>query len=215
MAKFSLKFWTIAAGLHWPEDCLRILYRRALNPEIQDELMSWGSTLDLLLTSFEDFIGLSVTIDNSIRERRRCRTRAPALTVPVLEERPEPRQLGRSPLMSTERTRRLSQGLCLYCGEIGRTLHTCKVHLSRPEPPTKVGKSIFLGLSQPQLTFLIELSCMGRSVSARALIDSGAAGNFMGQMLAQHLQVPIRALSTPISVLGVFEEGESLIEQTR
>ncbi|XP_048846074.1 lysophosphatidic acid receptor 5-like [Brienomyrus brachyistius] len=59
VAEFTLEFRTIAAGLRWPEDCRHIIYHRALNLEVQDELTSCGST-----PPFEEFIGLSVMLDN-------------------------------------------------------------------------------------------------------------------------------------------------------
>nr|XP_023669304.1 uncharacterized protein LOC111844764 [Paramormyrops kingsleyae] len=56
LAEFALEFRTISAGLRRPEEVLRILYRRTLNPEIQDELMSRGATL-----CFEDYIRFSLS----------------------------------------------------------------------------------------------------------------------------------------------------------
>lgn len=50
----------------------------------------------------------------------------------------------------------------------------------------------------------------GNQCIVRALIDSGAAGNFLDANLARQLHTPLRRLAYPITVLGVT--GERMVE---
>uniref|UniRef100_A0A3B3SA72 CCHC-type domain-containing protein n=1 Tax=Paramormyrops kingsleyae TaxID=1676925 RepID=A0A3B3SA72_9TELE len=198
VAEFALEFQTIAAVFRWPDEVLRILYRRALNPEVQDELTSRGATL-----SFEEYIGLSVTIDNSVRERRRRRPcLATVPTPPAVAEGPsEPMQLGHAPLSIAERRRRVNEGLCMYCGEAGHVLRTCPIRPSHPGARMKVGLTPYVGSSLVQVPIVVT-GC-GAKHHACALVDFGAAGNFMDLRLARRLGFPLLVFSNPVSVLGV------------
>lgn len=112
-------------------------------------------------------------------------------------------QLERSPLTPTEQRCRTIQGLCCTAASLDTP---CPIHPSRSKPSTKVGHSIFLGISQAQLTVPVEVTFTGESQSTRALIDSGATGNFMDLALARKLQLPLHLLTNPIAILGVSGE---------
>uniref|UniRef100_A0A3B3SGE7 ribonuclease H n=1 Tax=Paramormyrops kingsleyae TaxID=1676925 RepID=A0A3B3SGE7_9TELE len=175
VAEFALDFCAVAAGLRWPEEVLRILYHRTINQEVQHELMVCGAKI-----SFEDFIRLSVTIDNSIR--RHLQPAAPVQSTSV-EEPTEPMQLGRAPLKKA-----------------GHVLCTCPIRPTRLAPHAKVGISAFLEVSLVPITVPVLINSLQGGHHAKALVDSGAVGNFS---LALESSIPLQVLSNPVTVLGV------------
>ncbi len=83
-AEFALAFRTLAAQTEWPDDPLKLHFRRGLSSELQTELAcrDEGKTLDQL-------IDLAIRIDNMIRSRRPSRGstfRSPS--PPVVSKRP-------------------------------------------------------------------------------------------------------------------------------
>uniref|UniRef100_A0A3B3SD02 DUF4939 domain-containing protein n=1 Tax=Paramormyrops kingsleyae TaxID=1676925 RepID=A0A3B3SD02_9TELE len=63
VAEFSLEFRTIATNLHWPDDCLQVLFLRALKPEVQNELLHHGEA-----PSFDELVQQAVRLDNTFRD---------------------------------------------------------------------------------------------------------------------------------------------------
>uniref|UniRef100_A0A3B3SBH5 Gypsy retrotransposon integrase-like protein 1 n=1 Tax=Paramormyrops kingsleyae TaxID=1676925 RepID=A0A3B3SBH5_9TELE len=208
-ADFSLEFRTIAAALRWPDDCLQTIFLRALNPDLQDELTSRGE-----VSSFDELVRQAVRLDNTVRDRRRRRSQTDhmrALPAPGSEST-EPMQIGRSPLTTTERRRRTQGGLCLYCGGVGHAVSACPVRPRREEPPLPVGVFSVSLSSLTQLTVPVSVWYNGAHRVVRALLDSGAAGNFMDANLARQLRIPFHQLAFPIKVQGVT--GEHIREGT-
>ncbi len=112
--QFTLAFRTLAAQTGWPDDPLKLHFRRGLNPELQTELAcrDEGKTLDQL-------IDLSICIDNMIRSRRPSRgSTFRSLNPPVVPEQ-EAMQVGHAHISPEDRDRRYRQNLCLYCGQAG------------------------------------------------------------------------------------------------
>uniref|UniRef100_A0A3B3SFD0 DUF4939 domain-containing protein n=1 Tax=Paramormyrops kingsleyae TaxID=1676925 RepID=A0A3B3SFD0_9TELE len=208
-ADFSLEFRTIAAALRWPDDCLQTIFLRALNPDLQDELTSRGE-----VSSFDKLVCQAVRLDNTVRDRRRRRTQTDnlrALPAPGSDST-EPMQIGQSPLTTTERRRRTQGGLCLYCGGVGHAVSACPVRPRREEPPLPVGVLSMPLSSLTQFTVPVSVKYNGAHRVVRALLDSGAAGNFMDANLARQLRIPLSQLAFPIKVQGVT--GEHIREGT-
>uniref|UniRef100_A0A3B3R1X0 ribonuclease H n=1 Tax=Paramormyrops kingsleyae TaxID=1676925 RepID=A0A3B3R1X0_9TELE len=212
-ADFSLEFRTIAANLRWPDDCLQAIFLRALNQDLQDELSHRGEA-----PSFDDLVRQAVRLDSTMRDRRRRRTptahpvETPRGTPHLAIEAPEPMQVGRSPLTPMERRRRLQGGLCLYCGETGHSIAACPIRPLREDTSVPVGVSSLSPALLSQFTVPVVLELGTRRLHVRALIDSGAAGNFIDAGLANRLGVKLQELASPISVHGIT--GERMREGT-
>uniref|UniRef100_A0A3B3RJN6 ribonuclease H n=1 Tax=Paramormyrops kingsleyae TaxID=1676925 RepID=A0A3B3RJN6_9TELE len=205
-ADFSLEFRTLAAGLQWPADCLQVIYRRALRPELRAELACRGVS-----RSFDDYVRLSISLDTIIREQRRAsrHVERSLAALPARSDDSEPMIVGRAPLTTEERERRLRRGLCIYCGETGHILRTCPVRTPRRNTgETQVRSLPIPSITQTQMTVPIELIWGKGRIQQIALVDSGAAGNFIDKDFALTHNLPIEALPQPLCVRGI--DGEPL-----
>ncbi len=124
---YALQFRTLAAASGWDESPLLTTYRQGLEPRLR-----------LQLAAFDDTIGLKRFIQLSIRVASRmhsCLEDQRDLTNPIpFHRRPEnvsppepvqePMLVDNTRLSFTERHRRLSQALCLYCGASGHAIAT-------------------------------------------------------------------------------------------
>lgn len=136
VADFSISFRTLASRSRWNSEAVVDAYLHSLADYIKDELVAHEvpSTLD-------EAIALTTRIDQRIQARRREKGRssqvqssarssgrpAQALRPSASPRRssPEPMELGRASLTPEERHRRLTAGLCLYCGGEGHLVATC------------------------------------------------------------------------------------------
>ncbi len=177
-ADYALSFRTLAAQTTWVEDTLKLLFRRGLNTELQSELAcrDEGRTLS-------QFIELTIHIDNLIRARRTVRS-APR-SPPRSQNAGEPMQLGFTPLTPQERERRMQNQLCLYCGQAGHMRNTCPV---RPSSDRRSVSDITRSISSASSIKLpVELISQNQEIQTTALLDSGAAGNFIdSEFVSQH-----------------------------
>ncbi len=99
---------------------------------------------------------------------------------------PEPMLVDNTRLSLTERHRRLSQGLCLYCGASGHTIATCPVR-----PPRLMVSAITPQVTNMcPLTTVVQLTAHDFSLSVVALIDTGSAANFIAGTLSRQLNLP-------------------------
>ncbi|KAI2651010.1 Retrotransposon-derived protein PEG10 [Labeo rohita] len=169
-ADYALSFRTLAAQSGWDDEPLKLHYRKGLHPDLQVELACRDENLSL-----EEYIDLSIRVDSVMRARKpgRLPTPVPAVT-PASEAAPEPMQLGATKLSLEERERRLRGNLCLYCGLAGHIRANCPTH--PPRQPSSV--SDLKPLTNCCLV-PVKLRCEGRVIETTALIDSGAAGNFI------------------------------------
>ncbi|KAL0147889.1 hypothetical protein M9458_056810 [Cirrhinus mrigala] len=158
-----------------------------LEPSLRLHLSAHDDTIGL-----ERFIQLSIRVANRIRgcmEGISCQNPTLQLRQPELPSPPEPAvepmQIDYSRLSSTERWRRLTQGLCLYCGQNGHLLQTCPV---RP-PRSMVSVVSYSSTNVRPLTTAIQLTTPHHSVTVHALLDSGSAGNFISQDLCNQLRL--------------------------
>lgn len=101
------------------------------------------------------------------------------------EPAPEPMIVDRQWLSSSERQRRLTQGLYLYCGAQGHMILACL--LRPPHPVVSVIQPDIIKMEP--LTTCVMFTASDVSVSVSALIDSGSAGNFISQNLCRQLKL--------------------------
>ncbi|KAI2650029.1 Transposon Tf2-6 polyprotein [Labeo rohita] len=193
-ADYALDFRTLAAQSGWNDGPLKLHYRKGLNADLQVELACRDEGLSL-----NQYIDLSIRIDNVMRTRRPTRP----FTVPQPSPQPatsgpEPMQLGTTRLSVEERERRIRNHLCLYCGEAGHIRATCPTR--PPRPSTSVSSRIPC-LNKCEISAL--LCFEGRSIRTTALIDSGAAGNFIDKDFVKANQLPLLPCVSPVAVAAL------------
>ncbi|KAL0150648.1 hypothetical protein M9458_054065, partial [Cirrhinus mrigala] len=191
-ADYTLTFCTLAAQTGWDPKPLKFIYRCGLNEELQAELACRDEG-----KSLEQFMELAIRLDNLIRSRRGRRfTRLP-LSLPVHQEQ-EPMQIGLTHLTQDERDRRLRNHLCLYCGQPGHLRANCPTRPPRYEPP-------WVSVTPSLETFEINVNLVfdGRDISTTALIDSGAAGNFIDESFAKSCNLPLVACGSRVAMAAL------------
>lgn len=106
-------------------------FTEGLEDEIRDEMYAHD-----LPEHLDELVDLAIRLDNRRDLRRRARA-SPLLPfvnpvsaftgsdTPVPSSAPEPMQLGRYRLSPEEKQKRLSKGLCLYCGRPGHFASSC------------------------------------------------------------------------------------------
>ncbi|KAI2646625.1 Transposon Tf2-6 polyprotein [Labeo rohita] len=193
-ADYALTFRTLAAQTGWSDDPLKLLYRKGLTSELQSELAcrDEGKSLD-------EFIELSIRIDNLARSRRPPRSvTTPHLPTAATSE-PEPMQVGFTHLTAEERERRIRQHLCLYCGQEGHLRAACPI---RPSP-RKTNAVSFKRSNQTAFDIPVTLMFHDRTITAAAMIDSGAAGNFIDIQFANVHNIPLVACGSRVAVAAL------------
>ncbi len=181
-ADYALAFRTLAAQTTWTEDPLKVHFRRGLNHELQAELAcrDEGRTLN-------QFIELTIQIDNLLRARQPT-TR---ITTRALHESHEPMQVDAYHISVEERVHHNVQHLCLFCGEPGHLRNTwVSVTLD--------------SLNQDYcFTVPVTLRTEAETLNIAAMIDSGAAGNFMSVDFAHKNSTPLIRCLSPLAVEAV------------
>ncbi|KAL0180378.1 hypothetical protein M9458_025820, partial [Cirrhinus mrigala] len=194
VADYALTFRTLAAQTCWSDDPLKLLYRKGLTSELQSELAcrDEGKSLD-------EFIELSIRIDNLARSRRPPRSvTTPHLPTTATSE-PEPMQVGFTHLTAEERERRIRQHLCLYCGQEGHLRAACPI---RPSP-RKTNAVSSKRSNQTAFDIPVTLMFHDRTITAAAMIDSGAAGNFIDIQFANFHNIPLVACGSRVAVAAL------------
>ncbi|KAL0196887.1 hypothetical protein M9458_005427, partial [Cirrhinus mrigala] len=193
-AEYALDFRTLAAQSGWNDGPLKLHYRKGLNTDLQVELACRDEGLSL-----NQYIDLSIRIDKVMRSRKPSRSLpATFLPQPSASTNPEPMQLGTTRLTIEERERRLRNNLCLYCGQAGHIRATCPTR--PPRPPTSVSASKTC-LNHCEIP--VTLNSDGISVPTRALIDSGAAGNFIDKDFVHANRLPVLSCAHPVAVAAL------------
>ncbi len=111
----------------------------------------------------------------------------------------EPMQLGYTHLTPEERERQLQHHLCLYCGKAGHLKTSCPV---RPLHPSSRSVSSCLHFSQTISSFRIPITLTSgdKKIFTNALVDSGAAGNFISAEFAQQHNVKLTPCDSRLAV---------------
>ncbi len=110
----------------WNECSLLTTYHQGLYPQLRQHLASYGDSIGL-----ERFIQAAIQVSNRVQQ---CNEEL-LVTLsrqPEQESSPEPMRLGNTRLPFTKRQRRLTQGLCLYCGAAGHAILSCPIRPQRP-----------------------------------------------------------------------------------
>ncbi len=180
-ADYALSFRTLAAQTGWPDDPLKLHYHKGLNKELQSELACRDEG-----KSLEQFIELSIKIDNLLRSRRTNRLPTFPIVTSAANSDIEPMQIGVTRISEEERKRRIRQSLCLYCGLPGHLRASCPTRPSRNPAAVSV-----ISKSATSLEIAVTLEINGRVMEMVALIDSGAAGNFIDVSFAKDNNIPL------------------------
>ncbi|KAI2645073.1 Transposon Tf2-8 polyprotein [Labeo rohita] len=178
--EYTLHFRTLAAASGWNEIALLGAYRQGLNPEIR-----------AAMAIYDDSIGLESFLQRTTRVAQQLAACQPTVTAPqsasvvASSPVPEPMQVDSTRLSRSERNRRISQGLCLYCGQPGHLLRNCPIR-----PPRPVVSTILSDIETAKLTLLsATLHTSNRSLPVSALIDSGSSGNFISTKCLKELHL--------------------------
>ncbi|KAK3541219.1 hypothetical protein QTP86_016809 [Hemibagrus guttatus] len=199
VTEYTIQFRTLAAKSGWNEQALLAAYRQGLSPQVR-----------LHLAAHEDTIGLERLIQLSIRvatrmqscvhrsqdQSRPCNRRDQPEPVSPPEPALEPMQRGTTHLNPAEWQRRLTQSLCLYCGDQGHALPACPICPPRPMVSTVFS---FLPHMKP-LTTHGTLTTACTSVTVVALLDSGSAANFISGTLCRQLGLRTKATATQYQI---------------
>lgn len=146
VADYAIEFRTLAADSGWNDAALLDSFLFGLSDPLKDQLAPLDLPEDL-----DSVIALAIKIDKRLLEREREKRRprgavtppshkrssppswrfsgqspsSPSPSPPVVVE--EPMQLGRTRLSPEERQRRLREGRCIYCAQLGHLIATCPV----------------------------------------------------------------------------------------
>jgi len=115
-------------------------------------------------------------------------------------------EMGRARLPPEERERRMREGRCLYCGELGHRLATCSARTRRISRSTNPVGSTTRTLTPVQVK---HHTC---TIDMEALIDSGADESLMDERLAKHLGLRTRRLEKPVKASSL--NGQELFTIT-
>ena len=137
VSHYAADFRQLATDLDWNEAALINQYRFNLSDSVKDMLIHHDYP-----TNLNDFIDLTIKIDNRLYEHRVDRRRlnrvgfdAPAPAPRPFIPAPTPRasdamdvdSLRRGPLTPAERDHRFKNGLCIVCGKSGHMKANCPV----------------------------------------------------------------------------------------
>ncbi|KAL0157200.1 hypothetical protein M9458_048446, partial [Cirrhinus mrigala] len=191
---YALSFRTLAAQSGWNDGPLKLHYRKGLHPDLQMELACRDEDLTL-----DQYIELSIRVDNLMRSRKPVRPFQPVFRSTLTgEPAPEPMQLGATKLTQEERERRLRGNLCLYCGLAGHIRANCPTRPPRPSPSVSPLRTPTNCCHLP-----IKLTFNDTSVDTTALIDSGAAGNFIDAGFVKSNNLPLLSCSPHVAVAAL------------
>ncbi len=124
--EYTLRFHTLAAASGWNEVALLSTYRRGLNPALHQQMSIYDDSI-----GFESFLQKAARVSQRLTASHMdsipIATASPSRPLPV----PEPMITDSYHLSVPERSHRLTQGLCLYCGSAGHQLRTCPIRPTR------------------------------------------------------------------------------------
>ena len=195
--EYALEFRTLAAGAGWNNRALIAHYHCSLHEDIRLELAFKDTTL-----TFDQLVDLSIRLDNMLATRGLpdwCLV-VPSSRIPS----PIPMELGG---MERRETRGVFPS-CTICGRRGHTAGRCQFgssgnrdsrqgalalpqvswHHSHPESSVA---HMFLSVTFPEFS---------PHSQHKALVDSGAAGNFIARALAHSLGITIVPLDVPFPI---------------
>ncbi|KAK3548260.1 hypothetical protein QTP70_007187 [Hemibagrus guttatus] len=208
VTEYTLQFRTLAAKTGWNEQALLAAYRQGLSPQARLHLAAHEDAIGL-----ERLIQLSISVVTRMQSCvHRSQDQSPPYTrcnrpehVSPPEPAPEPMQLGTTHLNPAEWQRRLTQSLCLYCGDPGHALPACPIRPPRPMVSTIFS---FLPHMKP-LTTHGTLTTARTSVTVVVLLNSGSAANFVSGTHCRQLGLRTKATVTPYQIRCITEKPVS------
>ncbi len=194
--QYTLNFRTLAAASGWNEPSLITAFRQGLNPRLRLHLAAYYDTHGL-----EEFIQLAIRCSNRIKACPSDSTSATAIVTPPnhqpeARDPPEAMQTDMFRLTPAERQRRMTRGLCLYCGGDDHRIQTCTL---RPPRLWMSGIQPFIPKMNP-LTTCAHLIIDNNLLPVTVLLDSGSAGNFISGNLCQQLRLSTTATETTYQI---------------
>ncbi|KAL0187811.1 hypothetical protein M9458_014910, partial [Cirrhinus mrigala] len=202
--EYSLRFRTLAAASGWNERSLLTTYRLGLEPKLRLQLAALDDNMGL-----EKFIQLSLRCSEQIQSYQ-CNQEPVNNALlrpsePASPSEPEPMILESGRLTSAERQRRLTRGLCIYCGASGH------VRLNCPLRPVRTAVSVIPTDREKMhpLTTNVCITTLSSSVVVTALIDSGSAGNFISGTLCRQLHLRTKITSKIYQIQPITGETTS------
>ncbi|KAL0150712.1 hypothetical protein M9458_054016 [Cirrhinus mrigala] len=168
--EYAIKFRTLAALSNWNSAALVPVFRRGLSPPIQTQMAIFEDSADL-----ETFINRAIRIAQHLPQHTAPSSLSPSPSADFALPAPEPMITDAYRLNRTERARRITQHLCLYCGAPDHQLTRCPVRPPRPAVSTLHTTPKMTHI--PYLTGTISYGSL--SVPVKILLDSGASGNFI------------------------------------
>ncbi|KAI2661157.1 Transposon Tf2-6 polyprotein [Labeo rohita] len=176
--EYILRFCTLSLTSGWNDSALLAVFRRGLNTNIRQQMAIYEDNVGL-----DAFLKRAVTISQHLTA---CET--PVESAPSCTSTEEPMHTDTYHLTAQERTRRLQGGLCLYCGAPSHLLLQCSVR------PAKSTVSVGHVTNNMHTKPLIDAVLISESnfFPVKALVDSGAADNFISSRCLEALQIPKR-----------------------
>ncbi|KAI2666981.1 Transposon Tf2-6 polyprotein [Labeo rohita] len=176
--EYILRFRTLSLTSGWNDSALLAVFRRGLNTNIRQQMAIYEDNVGL-----DAFLKRAVTISQHLTT---CETPSESATSCTSTE--EPMHTDTYHLTAQERTRRLQGGLCLYCGAPSHLLLQC------PVCPPKSTVSVGHVTNNIHTIPLIDAVLVSESTffPVKALVDSGAADNFISSRCLEALQIPKR-----------------------
>ena len=219
---YATKFRRLAHETGFNNDALVDIFRRGLSEEIKDRL---SQTLDEP-GDLEGFIALCIRIDQRIFDRKleKSSSLTPRQFVPRVhyqQQRADPVPMdldsaqmhGAKKLTAEERKRRMDGNLCLYCGERNHRLNTCPARLAKMKK-ANISVLQISAMDQSMSIFVpARMTLDDLDFEGRALVDSGATGNFISMDLVEKWCLPTEEIPTPIQV-RLADGSEIILEET-
>uniref|UniRef100_A0A8K9UP60 CCHC-type domain-containing protein n=1 Tax=Oncorhynchus mykiss TaxID=8022 RepID=A0A8K9UP60_ONCMY len=208
--EFALDFRTLAAGAGWNYRALIDHYRCSLREDVRRELACRDTTLSL-----DELIDLSIRLDHLLAARGR--SERVLLVPPPDPPAPIPMELGGAT------SREIGGGSsCTSCGRRGHTSGRCwrsssgsrEGRQNTPRLP-QVSQHHTLPEFPGHMFLLICFLKFVPSLQHKALVDSGAAGNFIDRGLAQRLRIPLVKVEPPFPVHSLASRplGSGLVRE--
>ncbi|KAL0150389.1 hypothetical protein M9458_054206 [Cirrhinus mrigala] len=171
---YTLHFRTLSAASGWNKTALLGAYRQGLNP---DAMALYDDRIGL-----ESFPQRTTRVSQRLAACQRSVTAPQSASVAASSPVPEPMQVDTTRLSCTEQNRRISNGLCLYCGRPGHVLRTCLIRPPRPVVSTLS--------TEVETTSLALLPVTLHTSNSSICFCSGSSGNFISQDCLNQLQLP-------------------------
>uniref|UniRef100_A0A8C7F393 CCHC-type domain-containing protein n=1 Tax=Oncorhynchus kisutch TaxID=8019 RepID=A0A8C7F393_ONCKI len=194
---FALEFRTLAAGAGWNDRTLIDHFRCSLREDVRRELACRDTTLTL-----NELIDMAIRLDNLLATRGRSEQ---VLSFPPPSPpAPIPMELGGAASRGTGG----GVSSCTSCGRRGHRADRCWRNSSGSREgrrSTTRSPQVSQHQTHPELPVghmyvLTSFPGFSPSLQHKALVDSGAAGNFLDRGLGLRLAIPLVSLDLPFPV---------------